>query len=264
MKTQISFFNFRVFLALMRKDMRIAFANLPGLFLDCLFPALAQIIMFGHLFPLLGMPTAMIGPVYLGSIMPLFFQLGYSLTMHLGFDMESNRFIDYQLTLPLSKPWLLATYVVTNMVETGLAIAPLIALGIALLPAHFTIANIDWFGLALIFPLILLFFSTFFLVIAFRYDFWWIRSNFWPRRMLPLFFLSAGLVTWNKVFIFWPLLAYAMLISPITYVTEGLRSTLLGGHDYISVVYCIIALSIFVGINCALLATGVRTKLDPV
>lgn len=264
MNQHIPFFNLRVFIALMRKDMRIAFANLPGLILDCLFPALAQVLMFGYLFPLLGMPINMVGPIYLGSIMPLFFQLGYSLTMHMGFDMESNRFIDYQLTLPISKPWLFATYITSNMVETGLAIAPLLALGIVLLPAHFVIAHINWLALAVIFPLILLFFSTFFLVIAYRYSFWWIRSNFWPRRMLPLFFLSAGLVTWNKVFIFWPSLAYAMLLSPITYVTEGLRVTLLGGPDYIPALYCIGGLSIFIAINCVLLATGIRTKLDPV
>lgn len=256
--------NVAVFMVIMRKNAARVFAKLPSLILDCLSPALGQLVMYGYLFPLLGMPESMVGPLYLGSMLPLFFQLGYSLTMHTGFDLESNRIIDYQITLPLSKRWLFATYIATNMLETALAIIPLLTLGIFLLPTHFSLATIMWGSLIVLFPIILLFFATFFLSIAYCYDFWWIRNNFWPRRMFPLFFISACLVPWYKAYAFWPLLSYCMLLSPLTYVAEGLRATLLGSSFYLPVYVSIPALCLFIGINLVVLTRSIRTKLDPV
>jgi len=256
--------HFRIFCALLSRDIKWMKQNFIKTMLDCLGPLITQIITFGYLFPLFGMAASMVGAVYLGSILNLFVQLGYALVLKIAFDLTSNRFVDYHLTLPLPKRWLFASYIVSHMLETAIVTIPLIFGGIVFLQQYIPFTNINFMGFICIFIAMLGFLSTFFLMLGYSLVLSWILNNIWPRILVPLWLFSAGLAPWKVVYAWWPNLGYVMLISPITYIAEGLRSTLLGGSGYLPWQWCILALILWTIVNLLLITNRIQKRLDPV
>ena len=58
----------RVFLALLHRDLRVLKKNLVQLFIDNIILLLVCVVEFGILFPVMGMPTALVGPLFMGHI----------------------------------------------------------------------------------------------------------------------------------------------------------------------------------------------------
>lgn len=256
--------NLQIFSVLLSRDMKLFMGNLGNLFADLSMPLVAQILNFGYLFPLLGMPDTMIIPVYLGSMVNLFVQLGFAFTMRIAADINTNRFIDYQRTLPLPKRWLMGAYIVSNMIETAVIMIPLTCVGLIILRAHLSFAHVSYGALIAVLCVNLLFFATFFLACALYFNFNWLIDNIWPRLLSPMFCISAILIFFKPAYAWWPLLGYIMLLNPFTYVAEGMRSALLGSELYIAPGICIAALSLFIILNGLLIMRGMTKKLDPV
>ncbi len=256
--------NARIFFTLLSRDVKLLNANIRSMFIDCVVPLITQVLTFGHLFPLLGMPASMIAPVYLGSMLSLFLQLGFSTVMKIAFDLNHNRFIDYQITLPITKRWLFASYIVNHIIELALITIPLYVVGMLILHNQFDISHANLLGIIIMVSLMFVFFATFFYAIAFSFPLQWILENTWPRILVPLWWISGGLVMWKLVYAWWPVLAYIMLLSPFTYVSEGLRSSLLGNERFIHWQWCALALLLFIFLNILALRRGVKKRLDPV
>ena len=244
--------------------MQLIKRNIGSVFLDCLGPLTVQIILYGYLFPIFGMAASLIGAVYLGSILNLFVQLGYTLVLKIAFDLESNRFIDYHATLPLPKRWLFGSYIVSHMIEIALVAIPLILGGMLFIPGCVACEQISIIGFICICFAMFLFITTFFLMLGFSFSLAWILDNIWPRILVPLWLFSAGLVPFSKLYAWWPSLGYLFLISPMTYCAEGLRSALLGSSQYIAWYYCILPLCIWSALNMAILTSRIYKRLDPV
>jgi hypothetical protein len=256
--------NARIFFALLSRDIKLLSTHILSMFIDCIFPLTTQVLTFGYLFPLLGMPSSMIAPIYLGSMLSLFLQMGFTTVMKVAFDLNNNRFIDYQITLPISKRWLFASYITHHMIELALITIPLYVIGILILHNNFDMAQASVCGIICMALLIFVFFATFFNAIAFSFPLQWILENTWPRILVPLWWMSSGLVIWKLVHAWWPLLSYIMLLSPFTYIAEGLRSSLLGNEKFIAWQWCALALVGFIIINIFALKRGVKKRLDPV
>ncbi len=256
--------NLRIFLALLHRDLLVLKQKWRGMIIDSVVPLVAQVILFGKLFPLLGMPASFIAPLYLGSITGFSFFFGFSLGLRIVFDIQYTRFIDYHMSLPLPKRWLFAQYVTYFMIETAAVTLPLILLGIILLGKSFTIVVTSWPLFFVSYILMLLFFGTFFLALSFHYDFDWFRENLWPRRLTPLFTLSANFFVWKSIYAFSPWISYLFLLNPVTYLAEGLRATLIGGDAFISPSICIPMTCIFITLAVLLLCVGIHKRLDPV
>lgn len=256
--------HFRIFCALLSRDVKYVTHRFIPIMLDCVGPLVTQIISFGYLFPLLGMDPSIVGAAYLGSLLNLFIQLGYSLVLKIAFDLKTNRFIDYHLTLPLPKGWLFASYIVSHMIETAIVTIPLVFGGIICLQHYIPISHISFAGFSILFLTMLGFLSTFFLMLGYSFKFTWILNNIWPRILVPLWLFSAGLIPFKKTFLWWPQLGYIMLLSPITYIAEGLRSTLIGGDAYIAWYHCIAPLVLWTIFNIIFLANRIYKRLDPV
>ncbi len=141
---------------------------------------------------------------------------------------------------------------------------PLFIIGIGILHNHFDFAAINWLGAVSMYMIIVTFFSTFFLAIAYTMKLEWILDNTWPRVIAPLWWMSAGLMIWQKAYTLWPHMGYVMLCSPFTYVAEGMRSVLLGDSQFISWHICIVMLMFFIAINCTAITYGIKKRLDPV
>lgn len=254
----------RVYWALVMRNVIVLQQRYRGALIDAGIPLMVEVIVFGSLFPLMGVPLPFIGSIYLGAqTMSIFFIIG-AFGFRNVFDLQYSRFIDYRLTLPLPKRWLFATYITYYVMEAFIVSIPLLTLGIMLLGSKFQAIQPHWFLFIVIYLMALCLYSLLFLGLSFHYEFHWYLQNIWPRRLSILLALSPIFYNWYAAYAFSPKIAYVMLLNPLTYVAEGLRTTLIGGPHFISPAYCILALAIWIGISILFLAKSIYKRLDPV
>ncbi len=253
-----------VFLVLVRRDLIMIRKRLRGLFITGIIQLAVAVILFGKLFPTMGIPAEMIAPLYLGSMCAQMLFLGNTMGFRNVYDIKYHRVIDYHITLPIPKRWLFASSIVYFVIESLIITLPLMTLGIIWLAPQFHMAQPNFIAFALVYLISLIFFGLMFLALSFYYEPNWFMENLWPRRISILLGLSPIFFLWKKVYAFSPKVALSMLISPLTYPVEGLRSTLLGSDNYIAWYLCIPAIIFFSYLATILLTVGVKKRLDPV
>lgn len=256
--------NFKIFFALLHRDMRLIGQTLSKDLIDAGILCLLQVLVFGKLLPLLGMPIANVGPLYLVNICQLLFLLGFNLAFNLIFDLKFDRFIQYHFTLPINKRWLFAEYVCSFMLKCITVSLPLVSLGLFLLRDVISLSQANWLQFALIYTSSMIFFALLFLTMSFQYEYKWFLDNIWPRRLSPLFLLSASFFPWYKVNAFSHFFAYLFLLNPITYIVEGFRRTLLGNSDFLPFWLCFIVIIAAISVLIMLLSRAVYKCLNPV
>lgn len=255
---------FRVYWALVVRNAIVLLQRYKGAVIDASIPLIVEVIVFGSLFPLMGVPLALVGSIYLGAqTMSIFFIIG-AFGFRNVFDIQYSRFIDYRITLPLPKRWLFASYITYYVMEAFIVSIPLLTLGIMLLGSTFHPINPHWFLFIVIYLMALCLYSLLFLGLSFHYEFNWYLQNIWPRRLSILLSLSPIFYSWHSVAQFSPVIARIMLLSPLTYVAEGLRTTLIGGPQFLSPLFCISGLTIWIAISTMFLAKSIHKRLDPV
>lgn len=257
--------NLTIFWALMSRDIKVLKQRLHNVILDGLILMFVTILIFGYLLPILGMPTTLIAPIFLGNSLSFFLAaLGYNFATRMVYDLKFNRFIDYFLTLPLPKRWLFAYFVSSFIIEASIVTLPLITCGIILLGNNFGPINGNFITFLAIYFLFLLFWALFFLGSSFTLSYQWFKNNMWARRIMPLFIVSPAFFTFKKVSIIMPTLGYIMLLNPLTYLVEGLRTALLGGTDYLPLTTCLIGIFVSLIYMALRLHYGLHNQLDPV
>ena len=87
--------NLAIFWALLSRDMKVLKHRLNNLIIDGLILVFVTVLIFGYLLPLLGMPTSLIAPIFLGNSLSFFLaSLGYNFATRMTYDLRFNRFID--------------------------------------------------------------------------------------------------------------------------------------------------------------------------
>jgi len=257
--------NISIFFALITRDIKVLRLRLKDLIIDGLILVCVTVLIFGYLLPLLGMPTSLIAPVFLGNSLCFFLaSLGYNFAMRMVYDLKFNRFIDYFLTLPLPKRWLFSYFVASFIIETSIVTLPLVTIGIVLLGKNFGPINGSFITFLAMYFLSLLFWALFFLGSSFTCDFHWFKNNMWARRIMPLFVFGSAFFTLKTITAIMPTFSKIMLCNPLTYITEGLRVALLGGTDYLPLTTCIIGIFVAILFMVVRLHYGIYKRLDPV
>ncbi len=257
-------YNFRIFCALIRRDIKVFASELIDTIIDGIVLVVTEILLYSHFLPLMGMPSTEIAPMYIGSLVFVLFFLGENLSISHLFDLKYERFIDYQLLLPISRPWLFAHYLVSFIIESSIISGLLLVFGLLLLGNKFAVISPNWFGLVAIYFLSLIFFGLFFLFLAFIAHFEWFMDNVWPRVLSPLYAFGCTVFVWSKVNQLSPWLAKFCLLNPLTYVSEGLRAAAIGGSDFIPLWICITVVSCTIIALFYALMLGIKKTLDPV
>ncbi len=234
--------NFRVFCALLRRDLKILKKNLVQSLINGLIVAAIELSIVVVFFPRMGMPVQLSAPLFLGSLVFLLFNLGFPFAFSMVYNLKFSRFIDYQLTLPLPKRWLFAEYIINFIIQVFITTLPIIVLGIICLGNLISFEQTNWFYFFGIHLLSILFFSVFFHMCSFQFSFTWFIENIWTRVLGPLLLLSSTFYIWHRVYAVSKTIGYLFLLNPITYIAEGLRASLLGGSQYLPPLLCITAI----------------------
>ncbi|MCA9770729.1 hypothetical protein KC460_05155 [Candidatus Dependentiae bacterium] len=231
--------NIRIVGHLLYRDLKVLAQNLLSRFIDNIVVILVMTILFGSLLPRMGMNASLIGPMIIGTLIQIGFHKGFTMSLIHLYDLAFNRCIDYYITLPLPKKWVFTRYVISFMIEYSIIAIPLLLFGIILLSPSFTLIKTDIAALIIIYFLSSLFLALLFLYISFAYSLEWVKANIWARRLSWLFLFSSTLFPFKPIAQAFPKLSYLFLISPLTYISEGLRSALIGDNIFIPAWYCI-------------------------
>lgn len=256
---------FFVMLQLLRRDLSAfgkRFANY-GLNFFLISPLLS-IITLGYIQPALYFPhnagkvsiVLMVGTFVFNIIL-----LCYNFIHPLMYDIESDRFIDY-LALQLPFTLLLLEMILFPAILAICLSFPFFLFAYLLLPHYFIGLQIQWFGLFGVIVATALAASTYIMTIMAI-----IRKSssirqFWLRVNWPLVVLGGFWIPWHLLIKFSPLLARIALIDPILYMTEGIRSALLGSDQFIPYYWCIVALLVFSCIFICIAHYFFKKKLD--
>lgn len=261
-----SFSHYRIiFYALLKRDMRVLKKRLHSLIIDSLILVTIAVLVFGKLLPTMGMPTHLIAPVFLGNSLSFFLaSLGYNWALRMSYDLKFDRCIDYFLMLPLPKPWLFTYYITSFIIEAAIVTLPMATIGIIALGNNFGPINGNFIIFLCMYFLALLFWGLFFLGSSFTYSYQWFRSNMWARRIMPLFALGPAFFTFKTINIIAPVTGKLLLFNPVTYIIEGLRTSLLGGSDYLPLNICLYGSIAAIIVMYVRLSRGIYKELDPV
>lgn len=252
------------FKALLYRDVRSILWTTPGRLIDAAIVSSLQILAISQFFPLLGMPNNMIAPLFLSTITQITFSISYGIAFNYVADLHNNRFINYQIILPMPKLFLFAEYILVFMIEISLVSLPLIISASLFLGPLFPVADANWPAAVLIYLLATFFYAALFLYLAFNCPYTWFLDNVWPRRLAILFLFGCSFFTWKKLYNFSPYLATLFLLNPVTFIHEGFRAALLGGNDYLPLWICIPVVFLFCLLIIFLLTRAIKKRLDPV
>lgn len=250
-------------LALLYRDIQFILSQLPSRLIDGFIVVCAQTLAIGSFLPLLGMPAYLTGPLYIGTITQITFASAFTIAFRLASDLKNSRYIEYELTLPLPASWVVAKIIFSFMIQLALVGCPLIFLGALFLGNIFSLQKAHIFFAIIMYSLTLLFYALLFVYLAIHHSYTWFCDNTWVRRLTPLFLLGCSYFTWYKLYAFNPFLARFLLLNPLTYIHEGLRTALLGPEEFLAIEICIPMLIIFCVGLFFLLAKAVKKRLDP-
>jgi ABC-2 type transport system permease protein len=215
-----------IFIALLRRDMRVARRELPFFLLRTTMQPLMFVVVFGYLLPKMGF----MGPGYTTALLPgvlaisLTFSSIQSVALPMVQDFGWTKEIEDRLLAPIPI-WLVAAEKIVSGVLQGL-IAALFVLPVARLIMG-PIPNLTFghFGDVLL--------ITVLGAAAFSSLGLWLGTAIQPQQIglmfgviiAPMIFFGCAYYPWQGLSAV-PVMKYAVLINPLVYVAEGMRASL--------------------------------------
>ena len=254
-------YNLKVLHVFFKREMIVLRKDLFSMTINAIIWPIMSAMIYGFVMPALGVPIDYGSFVLVGVVVATWIYTTYEHVLELGQDLEGNRLIDYELTLPI-KPWMV-------LVKYGLACAfhsflfsfPLLFVGGIFLGERFSFAKFNYFGYVMLNILGTLVFSFFSLWVCA-----WSRSRFFVhirvRLYDPLFFLGCYMSSWAAMAKVLPVLSWIMLANPVTHAMEATRVTVFGQQGYlpfwVSVAYLFLNLFVWAG----MMLYAMRKRLD--
>lgn len=177
----------------------------------------------------------------IGNSTMIIMTLACNIAMKLLFDCEKKRFIEYQLRL-LHPHFIILERVVFVTLYTFLLLIPFFPMMKLLMGSCFNTSNISWIGTFFILFLGTLCCSTYLILALCIVPSSQRISSLWMRVNIPLLWLGGLWAPLHVIQQKIPWLGYIAQLNPITYITEGLRSAILGTQAFVSMGVCALAL----------------------
>ncbi len=201
--------------------------------------------------------------IFVGTLLFALIPFAFAITADFLFDFEHDRYIDYQLTL-LPARLIILQRIIFSAMFIFFGLLPFFPFSKIVFRNLIDLPYVSWVGTIIMLASAALFVSAFQIAfVSYAKGTKQIR-HFWRRVSYPMSMLGGFLVPWKILFTFSPVLGYAVLANPYLYVTEGLRSAILGGDQFFYWPYCVAMLSLFTGISVALSFYFFARKVDPV
>lgn len=238
-----------IFFAFMRRDLMVHGKDLvahainyliisPLLFGFC-FAFIQKNIYFGTSVDAATKGTIM----FIGSMIIPLLVITYKLLAELLFDLEGNRFIDYQMTI-LHPRLVLLQRIIFASLYTILLTAPFLPITRMIVGDNLNLAAIDWLKFMSIIVASVFCCASYNITVITVLKIEHLKS-FWIRVNWPLMNLGGFWVPLAIIKEFSPTLGMFALLNPLTYIMEGLRCAVMGSGEFLPFNICLVALIIF-------------------
>jgi ABC-type multidrug transport system permease subunit len=184
---------------------------------------------------------------FAGSILVIILVFTFRLTVDLLFDLQNERFIDYQITM-LSPRLVLLERIVFASLYTFILTVPFYPVAKIVLRNHIETSHASWLHLWIILFAGALCLSAYHQCATLILKRGEQLSSLWARVNFVLITFGGFWVPLHAMHDYSPLFAYFMQLNPALYVSEGLRQALVGGPEFLSFWHCLIALLLFSGV----------------
>ena len=233
----------RLALKLIAIDLKILKKDLWGNLIDVMvWPTVASIV-FGYILPTVGNFNKNYGAfVLMGAIITIGTVVAFDCATQIVVDFDNKRTIDYYLTLPINSYLLFVKQALSISLKVLLFTLPNFIWGKIVLYDRFDLTNLSIIKFLLIYSSITLFLGFFALWLAS-----WVKNqsafiHVWLRLYNPMIWFGGQVFSWEQLNRVFPKISYLMVINPITYCTEGLRSAIFGQFGFLNFWFCLFAL----------------------
>ena len=253
-----------IFYWLMRRDLTIFMRDYKGYLFNVFIFTTIEVGVFAYLLPYFGLSTQFGTFVVAGIVASLsIFEAMHSATLFVD-DLDNERQITYDLTLPVSSNVIFiqrSTLFTCRMILMGIFVIPMSKI---VFWKKIDLSQFSLYKFILVFLIFNIMYGFFGLwMISFVKDMDKVR-NIWVRVVYPLWFIGGYLSSWKSMYAVSPFLSYFALLDPITYVMEGIRSTIMGPAEFLNFWLCLGAIVVFMGLFAWRGIYLLRKRLDVV
>ncbi|MCL4361219.1 hypothetical protein M1446_02585 [Candidatus Dependentiae bacterium] len=227
-----------VYKSLIIRDVKLIYSKIFEDVIDNSIIVVLHYFMYAQLMPLMGMSFNFVLPIFCGTLISVMMNISYDRALRDTIDLEFDKFFYYIATLPTTVNWLILRIITSNFITLGLTTSLMIVLGKILFSSSLDLSNVNFFEFLLSYLLVILYFSTFMVVLTFGVSYQWFRDNIWTRYLNPLAFLGCIYFPLLKAFEISKPIAYACLLSPVTYAVESFRMTILNTPSFLPLYIC--------------------------
>lgn len=233
-----------VFLALLRRDLRVARRELPYFLVRTVMQPILFIIVFGYLLPRMGFVRADYTAALLPGVLAVSLALSavQSVALPLVQDFGWTREIEDRLLAPVPTALLAVEKIVSGVVQgivAAIVVFPVARLVMGPVPG-LTLANL---GLVVL--------VTVLGAAAFSALGLWLGSSIEPQQIglmfsiiiAPMIFFGCAYYPWRGLDTV-PLVKWAVLVNPLVYVSEGMRAALTPGVPHMPLWAVLVALAL--------------------
>lgn len=174
---------------------------------------------------------------FAGNILLVLLLFTYKQNIELLFDLETKRFIDYQITLLNPFLVLLQRIMFTGIYAFFIA-APYYPMGKLLLPNYLDFDNADWLKIfALLFAGSLCI-SAYHMLVACALKSSAHIGSLWNRLNSPLLNFGGFWVPLAVIKSYSALFSYAVFLNPFIYLTDGIKNAITGSEQFLPFWFC--------------------------
>ena len=179
--------------------------------------------------------------VFIGNILLLMLILTYNISVPLLFDLNQDRFIDYQISV-LRPHLVLLERIIFTSIFTWLLIIPVFPLVSCYFPTYFDTSAASWWRVMVALYCGSLFCSSYHTYMACSLSSPHDTRRLWIRYNQTLFLLGGFTIPWHIINQASPILGWITRFNPMMYITEGLRQAFLNDARFFPFWQCIVVL----------------------
>jgi len=193
--------------------------------------------------------------MFIGNILLLIMILTYKLAIPLLFDLDQDRFIDYQI-ITLRPHLVLLERILFASIFTWLLLSPIFPIVSFYFPSYFDTSATSWWRVQFILYCGSLFCAAYHTFMACALQSPRDIRRLWIRYNQVLFILGGFFIPWHIISQTSPMLGYITRFNPMMYITEGLRQAFLNDARFFPYWQCVAVLLVA---SCIMIIFAWRT-----
>ncbi len=219
------------------------------------------VLVTGYVMPYFGLVN--FGPFQLGGIIAAvgLFEM-YASVVDFVSDLEGDRVINYNLTLPIPSVLALLSKSAYFFLVYALLTLAMLPVGYVCVWGQLSLMHVSYYKLALAILFQCVFYACFVLWASSMIDNMAHLGRVWNRCIFPMWLLGGFQFSWLSLYSVLPALAYMNALNPMIYITESTRVALLGQAGYADFWMCLLAIAAFSALCLYMGIHNLKKRLD--